>query len=109
MKKLTKDERKGAIALAIVIILIVGGGFILKSINRQDNSRQPEVKILYQPSDTASKKSSRKKDKKVQGGTDKQKDSGPKKSRKKNRSEKRKQVAAPPRDFLTDTIAVRSD
>lgn len=98
MKKLSKDERKGALALAIVVIAILGGSAIFRSYRVSSQDETVPVSVIYtEKSDSDSvdmSKSEKKKNKK-------QTKSGGKKSIKKQ--------SVPdqlPRDFLSDTIPV---
>ncbi|MDE6409299.1 MAG: hypothetical protein K2K81_03520 [Muribaculaceae bacterium] len=114
MKRLTKDERTGATAIALVALIICGGSFlwnrrerstphseeVVKSLilasDSLDKGSEPEVTNLHDTSGNK-KKSDRKKT--SERGT------APSVKRKGGKPiEKRKKEAAPPRDFLSDPV-----
>lgn len=103
MKRLSKDERKGAVALALVVAVMMVGAFMYRNFRHEDDGDAPQVTVIYK--DTAAiggKEAAVKKERK-------HKKSSKKRERKTSeKGSKAVRAPAPPRDFLTDTIARRN-
>lgn len=116
MKRLTKDERTGATAIALVALLICGCSFWWSRRDRCSKDSEEIVKSIILVSDsTVSKErgdideefsSASVRDKKDKGDRRKAKkgDKKEKKGRSKNSEGKNKKETAPSRDFLSDPL-----
>lgn len=112
MKKLTREERLGAIVLGIVSVLAIGGGVWWKSNSNDVNDVVMEVKIPA-PADSVSQGRGGL-DPGESGSSHNRKNSKPYKHRKKKRVTKQMkesrsfgiQELSQRRDFLADTIPV---
>lgn len=109
MKRFTKDERNGAIVLAVICLLVCGISFTLRHIER-NRIRVPEeelVKMIIIASDSASSKSG---EEYLSGDSgDRKKGKGKSGRPSKNHSDKKKRKKQDrkkdePRDFLSDPI-----
>lgn len=58
MKRLTRQERIGAIILAIISLLLIGGGFFITKFNNEDKKDSPKVTVIYAPEERVTAKSS---------------------------------------------------
>ena len=105
MKKVSRDERKGAIALAIVIILVIAGLFAFRKCSQSRPSEPSDIKIIYAPSDSAGTPAEHSSEKTRK--SKRKKSTGSRKSSGGSRGVKsKKEQAREPRDFLADTIPV---
>ena len=53
MKRLSREERIGALTLAVVVLLIIGGAFWMRRCDRKNAADTAPVTILYQQTDTS--------------------------------------------------------
>lgn len=103
MKRISKDERKGAIALAIVVFLIVAATAWLRSCNHMKiDEDQPKITILYEEKNDSSVKlkSDSIESKKVKKNKKKE-------SAKNSKRTSSKKTAKPSRDPLSDPIPLK--
>lgn len=112
MRRLTKDERTGAAAIALVALFVCAGSFLWSVRNRDVKESEEAVKSIIIKADSvtaddtgdepeASSASERKK----KGKQDKShKRKGKKKKETKDKPEKRKKTPPPSRDFLNDPV-----
>lgn len=102
MKKISRDERKGAVMLAVIVLCVVCAGFAFRSCDFSTNEtdKQP-VTIIYSDKEEDEGSSSGKSYYKKSGKKKSRKSGG---SRKKGNSGKATRDERPPRDFLEDTI-----
>lgn len=111
MKKLSKDERKGAIAFIIVVILIIAFTFLLRNHVSDKNADDARITIIYNDNaeDADSMPADTEKSTKSKVGKRKNKKSGSSKARSGKKSSKRSGTSetSSSRDFLTDTIPTR--
>ena len=112
MKRLTKDERTGATAIALVALLICGGSMLLKRMERRVHASPEVVKTIILASDSLENKNER------EPPCDKSERKGKKKSKRRERTEKSKRKgkdskqgsknrgkdSGSPRDFLSDPL-----
>lgn len=100
MKKLSRDERLGAILLAVIVVAAIIVAFCARSCRSGPSSESPPVTIIYKDTtlnDSGVKTKSKRK-KKSSAKTSRHKKSGKKSIR------KGKSPAPAPRDYLSDTI-----
>lgn len=111
MKKLSKDERLGALALALVIIAIMGGMAFLRSCDiDKTQGENPQVNIIYDGKNGEGEGSDG--DYRYYGkksGGSKKKSGGRKKSGGSGRRGSASKELPPARDFLDDTIPIEYD
>lgn len=117
MKRLSKEERLGAITLAAVVVAVIGGSMLLRNCSHNSDTVSAPVTILYQAPDSTethtkeqTKKPKLSKSGKSKKDTTKLNKAAKSVSKRKNGRmkvvEKNAAVSAP-RDFLRDTIPTR--
>lgn len=109
MKKLSKDERKGAVALAVVVVIVIGATAFFRACRPVSDSELPNVTLIYSDKDSTRSESEfydrkdnpsyRKSSKSRERSKGKRKGSSRGKASPKNPA-----TISPPRDFLSDTI-----
>ncbi len=114
MKRLTKDERIGATAIALVALLICGGSILWSSRDRSSKESEEAIRSIILASDSISSgtdsdkeelssETAYKKSKKRKGDKNRKDKKTGKKKRKQKEAEKPKKTA-PSRDHLNDPI-----
>ncbi len=116
MKRLTKDERIGATAIALVALLICGGSFLWNRRERGTPQSEIVVKSIILASDSLEARKEPVKEEKdtlseYDGKRGRQRevkksssDNSRKRKKVKESDIKRKKDSSPPRDFLSDPI-----
>lgn len=100
MKKLTKGERTGVIALGIITLLIAGGGFLLRSrCTVASLPNAPVVLVRDTISDAANDV--------LPDSANQQRKSAKKKSKKGSRKSVKSIASSPERDMLGDPIPTK--
>ena len=112
MKRLTKDERTGATAIALVALLICGGSMLLKRMEKRVHASPEVIRSIILASDSLEKRSQEDGDALEERGKDKGAKEQLKKhglKEKKNKKgkqgdKKREKARQSPRDFLSDPL-----
>lgn len=116
MKKLSKDERLGAVVLSAVVILVLGAMAFFRSCEtKNDSGESSTINVIYDSKEEGDKEfedgNRQYVRKKASGGSRNSKRSGGSKAsgrqssaRSSARSSATKSLPEPPRDFLDDTI-----
>lgn len=60
MKRLSREERVGAVVLAVITILMVAGLFMFRGCGRSADAELPKVTVITQPADSADSAANRK-------------------------------------------------
>lgn len=116
MKRLSKDERIGATAIALVALLICGGSFLWNRRERGSEASEEVVKTIMLASDSVDSDKESTDEERAFDSTKGKREGKKRQSKSENRekkrttrksnknSEKKKQEKAPPRDYLSDPI-----
>lgn len=114
MKRLTKDERTGATAIALVALLVCGGSILFKHLGKRPHASPEMVKSIILASDSASGKKNEgpiteiKKEKRKKRMSEGKDTVGAKTKRNKNKDQKEgkkpKKKTAPSRDYLSEPL-----